>query len=386
MPVYSQFMGGTLPFILIRKDMALNVLALGGDGIGPEVLDAALKVLDVAATSIHLSLDISEDLLHGSAWEKYGTFIRPETLEKARQSDAVLVGAVGGPQWDHIVVEGGPEEQDGLMKLRYELDVFACIRKAKAWSALIDRAPYRPEIVRGADLIVMRELCGGAMFTQTRGTDTTEAGAKRAYDLDEYTSEEIARFARVGFEIARRRRKQVISVDKSNVFIVGKLWREVVDEIARSEFPDVELVHMFTDNASYQLCRRPKDFDVILADNLFGDLLSDQSAAIAGSLGILPSASLSQLSQQGRTEAPAIYEPVHGSAPDIAGLGVANPIGMILSMAMMLEYSANQVDCAKQIEMAVDNTLSNGCLPCDLGGNATTSEITDTIIREFRAL
>lgn len=366
--------------------MALNVLAMGGDGIGPEVLDAALKVLDVAAASVALSVDVTEDLLHGAAWEKFGTFIRSETLDKARQSDALLVGAVGGPRWDHIVIDGGPEEQDGLMKLRHELDVFACVRKAKSWDALLDRTPFRPEVARDSDLVVMRELCGGAMFTQTRGTETSKSGVKRAFDLNEYSSEEIARFARVGFEIARRRRGQVVSVDKSNVFIVGKLWREVVEEIGRSEFPDVELLHMFTDNASFQLSKRPKDFDVILADNLFGDILSDQSAAIAGSLGMLPSACLSDLPQNGHSESPAIYEPVHGSAPDIAGQGIANPIGMILSVAMMLEYSAGQAGCAKRIETAIEDALNGGCLPRDLGGAATTEAMTDTIIRAFRKL
>ena len=272
------------------------------------------------------------------------------------------------------------------MKLRHELDVFACVRKAKSWNALLDRTPFRPDVVAGADLVVMRELCGGAMFSPTRGVELHDGGGKRAFDLNEYTSVEIARFARVGFEIARRRRSQVVSVDKSNVFIVGKLWREVVDEIGRTEFPDVTLTHLFTDNAAYQLGCRPKEFDVIFADNLFGDLLSDQSAAIAGSLGMLPSACLSQLPESGRTEAPAIYEPVHGTAPDIAGQGIANPIGMILSVAMMLEYSADHPACAKRIEVAVDIALNGGCLPRDLGGKATTSQITDAIIREFRAL
>ena len=365
--------------------MALKVLAMGGDGIGPEVLDSALNVLDVAASSVGLKIDLSEDLLHGAAWEKYGTFIRSETLQKALESDALLVGAVGGPNWDHIVIEGGPEEQDGLMKLRHELDVFACIRKARAWDALLDKTPFRPDVVKGADLIVMRELCGGAMFTKTRGFKNT-GGERRAYDLNEYSSHEIARFARVGFEIARRRKAKIISVDKSNVFIAGKLWREIVDEIGKTEFPDVELTHWFTDNASYQLCLQPKNFDVVLADNLFGDLLSDQSAAIAGSLGMLPSASLSQLPNTGRVETPAIYEPVHGSAPDIAGQGIANPIGIILSVAMMLEYSAGEVTCAQKIETAVDHALNTGCRTVDLGGDATTTQMTDAIIAAFRTL
>ncbi|MEM7193317.1 MAG: 3-isopropylmalate dehydrogenase [Pseudomonadota bacterium] len=364
----------------------MKVLALGGDGIGPEVLDSALRVLDVAAKSINLKFDLTEDLLHGACWEKHGVFIRQQTLDAARQTDALLVGAVGGPDWDHIVVEGGPEEQDGLMKLRHELDVFACVRKARAWDALLDKTPFRADVVRGADIVVMRELCGGAMFSATRGMDQTKDGVRRAYDLNEYDANEIARFARAGFAIAQRRRKKVVSVDKANVFIVGKLWREVVDEIARSEFPEVELKHYFTDNAVYQMNCRPRDFDVFLADNLFGDLMSDQSASIAGSLGMLPSASLSQIPSAGRVEAPAIYEPVHGSAPDIAGLGIANPIGMILSMAMMLEYSADQPECAKKIEAAVEQVLDSGCRSADLGGSATTIEITDAVIAAFRSL
>ena len=182
---------------------------MGGDGIGPEVLDASLKVLDVAAGSAGLAIDLSEDLLHGACWEKHGVFIRPETLEQASNMDTLLVGAVGGPQWDHIVIDGGPEEQDGLMKLRHELDVFACIRHARAWEALLDKTPFSPQRIRGPDVIVMRELCGGAMFTQTRGTETRSDGSRRAYDLNEYTSDEIARFARVGFEVARRRKSRV---------------------------------------------------------------------------------------------------------------------------------------------------------------------------------
>ena len=366
--------------------MALKVLALGGDGIGPEVVDASLKVLDVAAASIGLAVDLSEDLLHGAAWERYGTFIRPQTLEMARQSDALLVGAVGGPKWDHIVIEGGPEEQDGLMKLRHELDVFACIRHARSWEALLDKTPFLPERVRGADIVVMRELCGGAMFTRTRGVETCANGHRRGYDLNEYRSEEIERFARVGFGVARRRRRRVVSVDKSNVFMAGKLWREVVEEVAKSEFPDVELTHLFTDFASYRMCCEPTSFDVVLADNLFGDLLSDQAGAIAGSLGMLASASLSDLPDAGCVQGTAIYEPVHGSAPDIAGQGIANPVGMILSMAMMLEYSAGAVSCARKIEVAVEAALNAGFATQDIGGRQGTTEMTDAIIRQFRSL
>ena len=363
----------------------LKILALGGDGIGPEVVDAALQVLDVAARDTGLALDVGEDLLHGAAWERYGTFIRPETLARARASDALLVGATGGPQWDHIVIDGAAQEQDGLMKLRHELQVFACLRHARAFDAVLERTPFRPELVRGADIMVMRELCGGAMFTPTRGIDTGEGG-RRAYDLNEYTEAEIGRFARVGFEVARRRRGRLLSVDKSNVFVAGKLWREVVDDIGRREFADVELTHFYTDNAAYQMCCRPADFDVILADNLFGDLLSDQSGAIAGSLGMLPSACLADLPAGGRTQLPAIYEPVHGSAPDIAGQGIANPIGTILSVAMLFQYSAADAGTARKIEAAVDATLNAGYATRDIGGTHSTQQLTDAVIREYRAL
>ena len=365
--------------------MALKVLAMGGDGIGPEVVESALSVLDIVAPAVGLNIDLSEDLLHGAAWEKYGTFIRPETLETARHSDALLVGAVGGPHWDHITIEGGPAEQDGLMKLRSELDVFACIRSAKAWDALLAKTPYRPECVRGADVVVMRELCGGAMFTETRGIDVDALGQRRGYDLNEYSDTEIERFARVSFEVARRRKRRVVSVDKSNVFVADKLWREVVSEIA-ADFPDVELTHFFADNCAYQLCKQPTAFDVILGDNLFGDLLSDLVGAIAGSLGMLPSASLPNLPNNGVVDGPAIYEPVHGSAPDIAGQGVANPIGMILSLAMMLEYTAGRADAAKKIEAAVNAALNDGVATPDIGGDATTQAVTDAVIRHFRSL
>ena len=367
--------------------MALKVLVLAGDGIGPEVVEAALQVLEIAARSVQLTLDLDEDLLHGAAWEAHGTFLRPETLAKARNSDALLVGATGGPQWDHIVVDGGPEEQDGLMKLRHELQVFACLRHARARDALLAKTPFRPEVVRGADVMVLRELCGGAMFTRTRGIDDAGERGRRGYDLNEYTEFEIERFARVGFELARRRRGRLLSVDKANVFVAGKLWREVVERVGKAEFADVELTHYYTDNAAYQLCCRPADFDVILADNLFGDLLSDQAGALAGSLGMLPSACLAELpGGGGRSQQPAIYEPVHGSAPDIAGQGVANPLGAILSAAMLLEYSAGEPECARKIDAAVDAALDSGILPRDLGGTHGTQQVTDAVIRGFREL
>ena len=361
--------------------MPLKVLALGGDGIGPEVVDSGLQVLEAVAGTISLKIEVTEDLLHGAAWEEHGTFIRSETIRTAHDSDALLVGAVGGPKWDHITVDGGPEEQDGLMILRHELEVFASLRWARAYDPLLARTPFRPQVVQNADVMVVRELCGGAMFSPTRGIDG-EGGSRRAYDLNEYTEAEITRFARIGFEVAQRRRGKVLSVDKSNVFMASKLWREVVDGIGKSEFPDVALTHLYTDNAAYQLSCRPSDFDVILADNLFGDILSDQSAAVSGSLGMLPSACLSHLPAGGRSERPAIYEPVHGSAPDIAGTGVANPIGAILSVAMLLEYSAAEPGGAHKIESAVESALHAGFATPDLGGRNTTQQVTDEVIRQ----
>ena len=361
--------------------MPLKILALGGDGIGPEVVHSGLQVLEAVAATVSLKLDISEDVLHGAAFDAYGVFVRKETLHQAHHSDALLVGAVGGPKWDHIAVEGGPEEQDGLMKLRHELEVFASLRWARAYDPLLSRTPFRPEVVRNSDVMVVRELCGGAMFSPTRGIDNA-GESRRAYDLNEYTEAEITRFARIGFEVAQRRRGKVLSVDKSNVFMASKLWREVVDGIGKSEFPDVALTHLYTDNAAYQLSCRPSDFDVILADNLFGDILSDQSAAVSGSLGMLPSACLSHLPAGGRSERPAIYEPVHGSAPDIAGTGVANPIGAILSVAMLLEYSAAEPGGAHKIESAVESALHAGFATPDLGGRNTTQQVTDEVIRQ----
>ena len=366
--------------------MAIKLLALGGDGIGPEVVNASLKVLDVVGNSLGLNIDLSEDLLHGAAWEKYGQFCRQETLDKARQCDAILVGAVGGEQWDNIVIEGGPAEQDGLMKLRQELDVYAGLRPARAWNSLISKTPYRPECIKGADVMVMREMCGGAFFTETRGIERLAEGGRRAFDLNEYSSLEIERFARASFEVARKRESRVVSVDKSNVVLAGVLWREVVEEIAKAEYPEVELTHFYADNAVYQLGRNPTAFDVIMGDNLFGDIISDQAGIIAGSLGMLPSASLPGLQKPGELAGPGIYEPVHGTAPDIAGQNIANPIGMILSVAMMLEYSFGFSEVARKIDAAVNACLEGGISTSDIGGSASTSVVTDAIIRHYREL
>ena len=376
-----------------------TVLALGGDGIGPEVVGAGVEVLLAVAKSEGLRIEIEEDLLHGAAWERYGTFCRDETLVRAREVDAVLVGAVGDPRFDDYLADDGspveedaeagavardPADKDGLMRLRRDLDVFAGLRPARAFEALVERTPFRTEVVRGADLMVLRELCGGAYFGLPRGIERLAGGGRRAFDSTVYTEAEIERIARVGFELARRRRRRLLSVDKANVMESGMLWREVVSDIGAREYSDVALTHFYADNAAYQLARAPRDFDVVLSDNLLGDILSDQAGAIAGSLGMLPSASLAGLPPHGEPAKPGLYEPVHGSAPDIAGQGIANPHGTILSVAMMFEYGFALPALARRIEHAVEHTLATGPRTPDLGGEAGSAALTHAVIDACR--
>ena len=377
-----------------------TVLALGGDGIGPEVVHAGLEVLQATAKIAGLRIDVEEDLLHGAAWERYGTFCRDETISRARDADAVLVGAVGDPRYDDYLLDEGllrqtgttaapaardPADKDGLMRLRRDLDVYAGLRPARAFDALVEHTPFRPEVVRGADVMVLRELCGGAYFGLPRGIERLPGGGRRAFDATVYTEAEIERVARTGFELARRRRRRLLSVDKANVMESGMLWREVVSALGARDYPDVELTHFYADNAAYQLARTPRDFDVVLADNLLGDLLSDQAGAIAGSLGMLPSASLAGLPPEGERANPGIYEPVHGSAPDIAGQGISNPHGTILSVAMMFEYGFALPTLARRIVSAVEYTLETGPRTRDIGGDAGTVEVTNAVIDACRA-
>ena len=343
--------------ILLTK--SLKILVLGGDGIGPEVVDAALELLVYICDHEGLSLDMSEDLLHGKAYDKYGTFCRDETVELAKQADALIVGSVGGPKWDNLNIVGSPESKDGLMRLRKELNTFAGLRPSKCYDALIDHTPFKSDVVKNTDIMVIRELCGGLFFGYPRGIDELSDGSFQGYDSNYYTSPEIERFARIGFELAGQRRGKVVSMDKSNVTESGVLWRRVVSQIGEKEYPDIELVHQYADNALYQMTRHPTAFDVIIADNLFGDLTSDLAGTMAGSLGMLPSACLSTL-RPDQDSLPGIYEPVHGSAPDIEGQNIANPIGMILSVAMMLQYTFNCSDIADEIEQAVVRTISAG--------------------------
>jgi 3-isopropylmalate dehydrogenase len=360
-----------------------RVLALGGDHIGPEVVAAGLEVLRHVAIRAGITIEIDEDLLGGASWEVHKTFCTDAVLEKARSADATLVGAVGGPEWDGIGRDGPIAESDGLTRLRIELDVYNALRPVRAWQSLLHHTPFRPEIVDGADILVVRENSGGIYYGEPRGRETGPDGEVRAFEISEYRMSEIERIARCAFEAARDRRGQVTSLDKSNVMETGMLWRETVARIGRDEYPDVELRHQLMDYALFAVTCRPREYDVLLADNLFGDLISDMIGAIAGSLGMLPSATLPAAAISGERIAGGIFEPSHGSAPDISGQGIANPLGTILSVAMMFQYAFGRADLAAEIEQAVGLVLQAGQLPPDLGGDAATAEVTAAVINHL---
>ena len=339
--------------------MASNrkVMVLPGDGIGVEVMAANLQLVDWLAKHKSLAFDISEDQVGGAAYDSYGTPLRDETLADAMASDAVLFGAVGGPQYDELAFELKPER--GLLALRKEMDLFANLRPAIVFDALVDASTLKPDVVSGLNIMILRELCGGSYFAEPRGIDDQPDGQKKGYDTNAYSTQEIKRIGRVAFDLARKRDGRVTSVEKSNVMMSGVLWREVMNNLHEQEGSDVSLGHMYADNCAMQLVRNPKQFDVIVTDNLFGDLLSDCAAMLTGSLGMLPSASLGAPDPD--TGLPkAMYEPVHGSAPDIAGQNLANPLAQFLSFAMMLRYSFGQAAEADLVEKAVADALASG--------------------------
>ena len=339
--------------------MASNrkVMVLPGDGIGVEVMAANLQLVDWLAKHKSLAFDISEDQVGGAAYDSYGTPLRDETLADAMASDAVLFGAVGGPQYDELAFELKPER--GLLALRKEMDLFANLRPAIVFDALVDASTLKPDVVSGLNIMILRELCGGSYFAEPRGIDDQPNGQKKGYDTNAYSTQEIERIGRVAFDLARKRDCRVTSVEKSNVMMSGVLWREVMNNLHEQEGGDVSLGHMYADNCAMQLVRNPKQFDVIVTDNLFGDLLSDCAAMLTGSLGMLPSASLGAPDPD--TGLPkAMYEPVHGSAPDIAGQNLANPLAQFLSFAMMLRYSFGQAAEADLVEKAVADALASG--------------------------
>ncbi len=343
---------------------SFDILLLPGDGIGPEVIGAAREVMDIAAAHYDVKLSYEERKIGGTAIRDEGDPISDETLEAAAASDSVVLGAVGHPDFDAAPVR--PEA--GLLKLRKYLGAFANLRPVVALPALLEASTLKKEVVEGVDILIIRELTGGAYFGEK------EEGEDRASDLSVYTRDEVVRVARVAFEAAKRRKRRLTSVDKANVMATGRLWRKVVVEVAE-EYPEVELEHVLVDAAAMFLIRDPKRFDVMLTENLFGDILSDEAAMLPGSMGMLPSASL------GEPGAPGIFEPVHGSAPDIAGQGKANPYATILSTAMMFRHSLGRPDVAEAIEQGVSVALEARFLTPDIGGNKTTEEVTQAVSR-----
>ncbi|WP_114966132.1 3-isopropylmalate dehydrogenase [Alkalilacustris brevis] len=357
-----------------------SLLILPGDGIGPEVMAEVRKVIDWFKANRGLELDVSEDIVGGAAYDVHGTPITEETMAKAHEVDAVLLGAVGGPKYDDLDFSVKPER--ALLRLRKELDLFANLRPAQCFEALTQFSSLKPEVVAGLDIMIVRELTSGVYFGEPRGI-ITENNERVGINTQRYTESEIERVARASFELARKRNKKLCSMEKANVMESGVLWREVVQKIGDTEYPDVELSHMYADAGAMQLVRWPKQFDVIVTDNLFGDLLSDVAAMLTGSLGMLPSASLGAPRANGRPS--AMYEPVHGSAPDIAGQGKANPIACILSFAMALRYSYDRGEDAKRLEDAIEKVLADGLRTGDLlgpkGGTPIgTAEMGDAIV------
>lgn len=362
-----------------------SLLILAGDGIGPEVMAEVRKIIDWYGAKRDLAFDVSDDLVGGAAYDVHGVPLSDATMAKAQEVDAVLLGAVGGPKYDVLDFSVKPER--GLLRLRKEMDLFANLRPAQCFDALADFSSLKKDIVAGLDIMIIRELTSGVYFGEPRGIHK-EGNERVGINTQRYTESEIARVARSAFEMAKRRDNKVCSMEKANVMESGILWRDVVQEIHDAEYPEVELSHMYADAGAMQLVRAPKQFDVIVTDNLFGDLLSDAAAMLTGSLGMLPSASLGLPMANGRPK--ALYEPVHGSAPDIAGTGKANPCACILSFAMALRYSFDNGDEADRLEAAVNQVLADGIRTADLmqagdASPATTSEMGDAVIAALDA-
>ena len=342
--------------------MTRKIVALAGDGIGPEIMEAGLEVLEALAKKTGFDYEIDRRPFGGAGIDAAGNPLPDETLKAAREADAILLAAIGSPQYDDAPVR--PEQ--GLLALRKELNLYANIRPVKIFESLKHLSSLKPERITGVDFVVVRELTGGIYF----GDHILEE--KKARDINDYSYEEVERIIRKAFEIARSRRKILTSIDKQNVLATSKLWRRVADEVAK-DFPDVTLEHQLVDSAAMLMITNPAKFDVIVTENLFGDILSDESSVLSGTLGVMPSASHSE-------DGPSLYEPIHGSAPDIAGQGIANPISMILSVAMMLRDSFGRYEDAQRIEHAVEASLAAGILTRDIGGQASTKEMTEAII------
>ncbi|MBS1801271.1 MAG: 3-isopropylmalate dehydrogenase [Acidobacteria bacterium] len=361
---------------------SFRILVLPGDGIGPEVMEQAVRVLKQVEARSGARFELEYALAGGCAIDAHGTPLLDETMECARASDAVLFGSVGGPKWEGLGFDLRPEI--AILRLRKELNLFANLRPALLFDPLIEASTLKPEVIRGLDLMIVRECAGGLYFGEPRGIETLGNGDKRGYNTETYSTDEIERVGRVAFHLARERRNEVCSVEKANVTESGLVWREVMTALHQREFPDVKLRHMYADNCAMQLVRAPKQFDVIVTGNMFGDILSDLASMLTGSLGMLPSATI------GATRAtrynPAVYEPIHGSAPDIAGKGLANPMAQILSVAMMLRLSLGMPNEAAQVERACIDALAEGARTPDLGGTFTTVQVGDAVLRKLERL
>ncbi|MBV1838221.1 3-isopropylmalate dehydrogenase [Acetobacter estunensis] len=362
---------------------ARKLLILPGDGIGPEVMREVARVTAWLGRKRGITFEVSEDLVGGASLAEYGVPLRDEVIEKAREADAVLFGSVGDPKWNHVGFDKRPEL--AILKLRQELGLFANLRPAKVFDALVDASTLKPEVVKGLDIMIVRESTGGIYFGDPRGIETLPNGEKRGINTEVYTTHEIERVGRVAFELARKRKNSVYSVEKCNVMESGLLWKEVITDLHAREYSDVTLSHMLADNCAMQLVRNPRQFDVIVTGNLFGDILSDLASMLTGSLGMLPSATLGARGANGKM--PALYEPIHGSAPDIAGKGIANPIAQILSFAMLLRYSFDLQAEADMIETAVSNVLASGLRTADIMSEGKARVGTDVmgeaIVREL---
>jgi len=358
--------------------MTQKIAVLPGDGIGPEIVTEAIKVLDYLNADMSLGFEFEKGLIGGAAYDAYGTPFPAETLALAQQADAVLLGSVGGYQWESLDIAVRPEK--GLLGLRSELALFANLRPAILYPQLADASTLKPEVVSGLDLMIVRELTGGIYFGQPRGVKILENGERQGYNTLVYTESEIRRIAHSAFQIAQKRDKRLCSVDKANVLECTELWREILSEVHK-EYPDIELTHMYVDNAAMQLIRAPKQFDVMVTTNMFGDILSDAASMLTGSIGMLPSASLD-------VNGKGMYEPSHGSAPDIAGKNIANPLATILSAAMMLRYTFNQVIAADRIEQAVNDALNSKVRTADIYSEGMkkvgTSEMGDAVVNALK--
>ena len=361
-----------------------KILLLPGDGIGPEVMSEVKKIIEWFNNNKSLDFELDEDLVGGSSYDKYGTPITDEVFYKALESQAVILGAVGGPKWDNLDFSKKPER--ALLKLRKELKLFANLRPAICFKQLVNASSLKPEIVSGLDIMIVRELTGGIYFGEPRGIKPIDNGERKGINTHVYTSSEIARVARVAFDLAKKRSNKVTSCEKSNVMEAGQLWKEEVQVVHDKEYSEVELKHMLADNCAMQLLRNPKQFDVIVTDNLFGDMLSDEAGMLTGSLGLLPSASLGVKDKNGNMR--SMYEPVHGSAPDIADKSIANPIATILSFAMALRYSLDLDKEADQLEEAVQDVLDEGLRTKDIVSKGmkevSTSEMGAAIISKLK--